>query len=193
MHGRERDRGKVPETHRGDPGRTPAIFLSPTFSPQGPLPGGPIHTTMSSRSNLGLTVGPVTGYQLLTGRLPWLAWLGWSHGRRHTGNPHSQDGPRNTRLEWGQGDSWGLRGSQSPGKPPKNHPSLWAGYAGGINGSAFPPRLLPGTAAAAGCGSVLPPRFLCTPESPSPGTTGLRITKDEDEILYSLWPHSFAK
>lgn len=112
--GKERDRGRVGETQREDPGRTPVIVLSQTFSLQGPHPGGPIHTTLSSLSNLGLTVGPVMGYQLLTGRLPWLAWLGWSHWGRHTGNPHSQDEPQEHQAGVGAGRFLGTKRKPEP-------------------------------------------------------------------------------
>lgn len=57
--GRETERERVRETQKGgdrkgeNPGRPPS---SQTFSLHWPRPGGPIHASMSSLSNLGLTV-----------------------------------------------------------------------------------------------------------------------------------------
>lgn len=57
----ERERERI----QGDP---PVTSPSHTFSRQGPCPTGPIHVSMSSLSNLGLTVQHVMGYQRLAGR-----------------------------------------------------------------------------------------------------------------------------
>lgn len=125
--GREAKRHREGETERAGRGsrETHSDIPSQTFSLQRPHPSGPIHAAMSSRSNLGLTVDSAVGFQLPEGRLPGLAWQGrshCSHRGRHPGTLHSQDEPREQQAGVEAGTlPQGLRGSQSPGKPPKNH------------------------------------------------------------------------
>ena len=85
------------------------ISPSQIFSRQCPRPSSPVHVSMSSLSNLGLTVHRAMAYQLLAGRLPELAQQAWPSRGRHPDNPDSQDEPQGTPAwSWGRGESWAL-------------------------------------------------------------------------------------
>lgn len=133
--------------------------MSPLLTP------GPHSCLMSSVSNLARTVRRAMGHQLLAGRLLRLARQGWAHQGRH---PESQDEPQGTP---------GWRGGR--GKPHEN-PVQPAGLAmlQRVMGAHFPAKdLLPGPALAAQGLWLCPSCMLsCSPECPSPGATGLKIT-----------------
>ena len=89
MHG---SGGRASESERQREGRGGREIPSDTLKsdlqpPVPPTPRGPIQVTMSSLSNLGLTVRSATEYQLLAGRLLELARQGSSHWGRHPDNP----------------------------------------------------------------------------------------------------------
>lgn len=182
-----RQRKRIPETQAGrDSGRerireNPSDISKSDLQPSWPPTlGAPIHAAMSSWSNLGRTVGPVMGYQLLR------ASCHSCHGRagpagEAPSTPHSQDEPQEHQTAVGAGRFLGTQREPDPRGTSQESPRpVGLAVLLGITGAHFP---------ATACflaqlqqpGSVLSPSCMLSRrrEGLSPGTTGLRITKDK--------------